>query len=95
MNQDRATLDALNAQAEPIFDNPSDQDHLTYKDRWMAFGEEAALRWLNCYSRPAMTNIPDSGWQANTSMFANHGSTVQRNIPDVAMAADNIWDLLQ
>ena len=30
-------------------------------------------------------------WQQGVSMTANHGSTSMRNIPDVAMAADNIW----
>jgi hypothetical protein len=47
LTQDRATLDTLNAEAEPILENISDQDYLTYKDRWTAFGEEAALRRLN------------------------------------------------
>ena len=46
LTQERTTLDSLNAEAEPILENISDQDYLTYKDRWMAFGEEAALRWL-------------------------------------------------
>jgi hypothetical protein len=30
-------------------------------------------------------------WQQGLSMTANHGSTTMRNIPDVAMAADNVW----
>jgi uncharacterized repeat protein (TIGR03803 family) len=30
-------------------------------------------------------------WQQGISMTANHGSTSQRNLPDVAMVADNIW----
>ena len=30
-------------------------------------------------------------WQQGISMTANHGSTLMRNIPDVSMAADNIW----
>jgi RNA polymerase sigma factor (sigma-70 family) len=46
LNQDRAMYDQLNQEAEPILENLSDQDYLTYKDRWMAFGEESALRWL-------------------------------------------------
>jgi len=29
-------------------------------------------------------------WQSGISMTSNHGSTTQRNIPDVAMAADNV-----
>ncbi len=46
LNQERATLNELNQQAEPLLDTISDQDYLTYKDRWMAFGEQAALQWL-------------------------------------------------
>jgi RNA polymerase sigma factor (sigma-70 family) len=46
LTQDRATLNDLNQQAEPLLESLSDQDYLTYKDRWMAFGEEAALRWV-------------------------------------------------
>jgi RNA polymerase sigma factor (sigma-70 family) len=46
LTQERATLNDLNQQAEPLIENLSDQDYLTYKDRWMAFGEEAALRWV-------------------------------------------------
>jgi len=34
-------------------------------------------------------SIPD--WQTNVNMELNQGSTVQRNIPDVAMAADNVY----
>jgi subtilase family serine protease len=30
-------------------------------------------------------------WQANVSMAANGGSTANRNVPDVALAADNIY----
>jgi hypothetical protein len=30
-------------------------------------------------------------WQTNISMTANHGSMTKRNIPDVAMTADNIF----
>jgi recombinational DNA repair protein (RecF pathway) len=46
LNQERATLNDLNQQAEPLIESLSDQDYLTYKDRWMAFGEEAALQWV-------------------------------------------------
>ncbi|HEX5397491.1 MAG TPA: protease pro-enzyme activation domain-containing protein [Verrucomicrobiae bacterium] len=31
------------------------------------------------------------GWQKNVSMAANSGSTVWRNIPDVALTADNVF----
>jgi uncharacterized repeat protein (TIGR03803 family) len=34
---------------------------------------------------------PIPSWQQGLSMAANHGSTTHRNIPDVAMVADNIW----
>ncbi len=30
-------------------------------------------------------------WQTNISMAANHGSTTMRNIPDVALTADNVY----
>ena len=30
-------------------------------------------------------------WQANVSMAANQGSTTKRNIPDVALTADNVY----
>jgi uncharacterized repeat protein (TIGR01451 family) len=30
-------------------------------------------------------------WQTNISMMANHGSTTFRNIPDVALTADNVF----
>jgi RNA polymerase sigma factor (sigma-70 family) len=46
LNQERATLNTLNEQAVPLIESLSDEDYLTYKDRWMAFGEEAALRWV-------------------------------------------------
>jgi len=36
---------------------------------------------------------PIPAWQQGLSMTANQGSTTLRNIPDVAMAADDIWVL--
>ena len=33
---------------------------------------------------------PLPGWQQGISMTANHGSTVNRNIPDVALTGDNV-----
>ncbi|HXP60684.1 MAG TPA: protease pro-enzyme activation domain-containing protein [Dongiaceae bacterium] len=35
--------------------------------------------------------LPD--WQQGINMSANHGSTTMRNVPDVAMVADNAWDM--
>ena len=37
------------------------------------------------------TQYPIPSWQTNISMAANQGSTIRRNTPDVAMAADNIY----
>jgi len=39
------------------------------------------------------TTYPIPNWQQGLSMTANHGSTARRNIPDVAMVAENIWSL--
>jgi hypothetical protein len=46
LNQQRATLNDLNDQAGPLISSLSDEDYLTYKDHWIAFGEEGALRWV-------------------------------------------------
>jgi RNA polymerase sigma factor (sigma-70 family) len=46
LTQERATLRDLNQQADPLLEAMTDQDYLNYKERWMAFGEEAALRWV-------------------------------------------------
>jgi RNA polymerase sigma factor (sigma-70 family) len=46
VNQARATFSDLNQQAAPLLGSLTDQDYLIYKDRWVAFGEEAALRWV-------------------------------------------------
>ena len=35
--------------------------------------------------------IPIPAWQQDINMAANQGSTTMRNVPDVAMAADNIF----
>lgn len=37
------------------------------------------------------TSYTIPSWQQGISMSANQGSTIMRNIPDVALAADNIW----
>jgi tetratricopeptide (TPR) repeat protein len=46
LTQQREMYRDLTQQADPLMENLSDQDYVTYKDRWMAFGEEAALRWV-------------------------------------------------
>lgn len=38
-----------------------------------------------------ITDDPIPAWQTNISMTANHGSTVYRNAPDVAMVAEDVF----
>jgi hypothetical protein len=37
------------------------------------------------------TQYPIPSWQTNINMTANQGSTTMRNIPDVAMVAEDVW----
>jgi len=37
------------------------------------------------------TNYPIPGWQQGISMVTNHGSTTMRNVPDVALTANNVY----
>jgi hypothetical protein len=37
------------------------------------------------------TYYPIPGWQQGINMTANHGSTTKRNVPDVALTADNVY----
>jgi RNA polymerase sigma factor (sigma-70 family) len=46
LNQKKEELKALNQQLEPLLPTLSDQDWISYKDRWRAFGEESAARWV-------------------------------------------------
>jgi len=46
--------------------------------------------WLSSGGGTSLTNSI-AGWQNGVHMTANGGSTTRRNIPDVAMVADNIW----
>jgi len=43
--QQRTAIVNLTAQFDTLEQRMSDQDWISYKDRWRAFGEEAALRW--------------------------------------------------
>ncbi len=38
-----------------------------------------------------ITDDPIPSWQTNINMAANHGSSIYRNGPDVAMVAQNLW----
>jgi hypothetical protein len=62
-----------------------------------AWTSETTWNWFNTFSG---TNGSSGGisptyaipnWQQSVSMTANHGSTSYRNIPDVAMTADQIY----
>ena len=44
--QARESLRDLNQQAVPLLETLSNQDYVTYQDRLLAFGEEAAMRWV-------------------------------------------------
>ena len=44
--QKNSELKQLNQRLEPLLPNLSDQDWISYKDRWRAFGEEAAIQWV-------------------------------------------------
>jgi hypothetical protein len=44
--QQEAEFKQINRQVEAIFETMSDQDWISYKDRWLMFGEENAARWL-------------------------------------------------
>ena len=46
LGQHRTTIRQLTQQAAPLYPSLSEQDWITYQSRSMAFGEEAALRWL-------------------------------------------------
>ena len=46
LGQHRTAIRELSQQAAPLYPSLSEQDWITYQSRSMAFGEEAALRWL-------------------------------------------------
>ena len=46
LTQAHTALTTLSQQAAPLLPTLSDQDWMMYKDRWIMFGEENALRWV-------------------------------------------------
>jgi RNA polymerase sigma factor (sigma-70 family) len=44
--QQRAAIVKLTSQFDTMQERVSDQDWISYKDRWRSFGEQAALRWM-------------------------------------------------
>jgi len=45
ITQRKSEVRDLNQQLDPILSKLSDQDWISYKDRWRIFGEESAVRW--------------------------------------------------
>jgi uncharacterized repeat protein (TIGR01451 family) len=62
-----------------------------------AWTSEAVWNWFNSDSGTngstggISTTYPIPPWQAPVSMANNQGSATMRNIPDVALTADNVW----
>jgi len=52
---------------------------------WFPFGQQDAT------SGGISTDYAIPSWQQGVSMTTNHGSTTKRNIPDVALTADNVF----
>jgi len=46
LTRQRAAIRELTSQFDSLQQRMSDQDWISYKDRWRAFGEMAALRWM-------------------------------------------------
>ena len=46
LDQQKAELRQLAQQTEALLPKMTEQDSISYKDRWRNFGEEAAGRWL-------------------------------------------------
>jgi len=44
--QQSAQIKTIAQQTEALLPMMSDQDWISYKDRWRVFGEEAAAKWL-------------------------------------------------
>jgi hypothetical protein len=57
-----------------------------------SWASETVWNWgnNNGSSGGVSSNYPIPSWQANVSMSANNGSTVNRNFPDVALTADAV-----
>ena len=70
---------------------------LTMNGAGVSWSSETVWNWNNS----GQPNVGSGGgistyytipfWQTNVSMAANSGSTVWRNIPDVALTADNVY----
>jgi len=97
--------DAYNAVSNPV-QTPSDDPHITVVGGTTlttatnsAWASETVWNYVVEYG--ITNNIGSSGgisptyaipsWQTNIIMTTNKGSTTFRNLPDVALTADNVW----
>ena len=55
------------------------------------WGIERGQKYNHSGSAVQCTFYPIPSWQTNVSMASNQGSTTRRNVPDVAMTADNVY----
>jgi len=88
-----------------LVDEPADNPYITIVGGTTLSTTGPAGSWVsettwNWYNTGSGTNGTGGGistsysiptWQQGISMSANQGSTTMRNIPDVALTADNIW----
>jgi len=76
-------------------DQPSDEPNITVVGGTV-LGTTSAGAWFsesvwNGSGGGISTTYPIPEWQLGIGMSANQGSTSMRNLPDVAMVADNVW----
>jgi uncharacterized repeat protein (TIGR01451 family) len=88
-----------------LVDEPADNPYITIVGGTTLSTTGPAGSWVsettwNWYNTGSGTNGTGGGistsysiptWQQGISMSANQGSTTMRNIPDVALTADNVW----
>jgi len=98
--------DAFNVAAgNPIF-FPSDSPHitsvggttLTMNGSGASYASETVWNWGIEFGADGIgssggisTIYSIPSWQTNINFAASHGSTTMRNVPDVALTADNVW----
>src|SRR5208283_847390 len=85
---------------------PSDSPHitevggttLTMSGKASAYSSETVWNWGIEYGEDGVgssggisTTYAIPTWQTNINMTASKGSTIMRNVPDVALTGDNVW----
>jgi len=95
--------DAYNAASNPVL-TPTDAPYITIVGGTTlttsggangAYVSETVWNWGNGTgsSGGVSTTYSIPSWQAGVNMSGNQGSTTMRNLPDVALTADNVWVL--